>query len=145
MITRIRVVVGVRTTRVRTTATGALRISATTSASSFRPIKASPSAPRWLAGARLGHQHAFAGRFELEWVHVGGYWLDAGNSERYGGHDLWHLRWQRALSPSWHGALRLMNLANRRYAERADLAFGTFRYFPGAGRSLFVELAWRHD
>lgn len=103
------------------------------------------SAPRWLAGARLGHQNAQAGRFELEWVHVGGYWLDAGNSERYGGHDLLHLRWQRALSPSWHGALRLMNLANRRYAERADLAFGTFRYFPGAGRSLFVELAWRRD
>lgn len=103
------------------------------------------SAPRWLAGARLSHEQTMLGRLELEWVHVGGYWLDAGNSERYGGHDLLHLRWQRAFSPSWHGALRLMNLANRRYAERADLAFGTFRYFPSAGRSLFMELAWRRD
>lgn len=103
------------------------------------------TAPRWLAGARVGHEQPTSGRFELEWVHVGAYWLDAGNSERYRGHDLWHLRWQRALAEDWQLAVRVMNLGNRRYAERADLAFATFRYFPGAGRSLFVELAWRRD
>ena len=26
------------------------------------------------------------------------------------------------------------------YAERADYAFGEYRYFPGAGRQVFVEL-----
>lgn len=101
------------------------------------------TAPRWLAGARLGHAGSSGGRLELEWVHIGGYWLDAANSERYRGHQLWHLRWQQPLARHWRLGLRVMNLANRRYAERADLAFGTFRYFPGAGRSLFVELGYR--
>lgn len=100
------------------------------------------SAPRWLAGARLGHDHDGGERIELEWVYIGGYWLDAANSERYGGHHLWNLRWQRPLTRDWRLGLRLMNLSNRLYAERADLAFGTLRYFPGAGRALFVQLQY---
>jgi len=111
----------------------------------IRSGNAVDTAPRWLAGARVGHAQPGAGRFELEWVHVGAYWLDAGNSARYGGHDLLHLRWQRALPNDWQLAVRVMNLSDRRYAERADLGFATFRYFPGAGRALFVELAWRRD
>jgi len=101
------------------------------------------TAPRWLGGARLAHQHAGLGEFELEWVHQGGYFLDAANTQTYPGHDLLHLRWQRSLSPQWTVSARLMNLADRRYAERADLGFGQFRYFPGAGRSLFLGLAWQ--
>jgi len=42
-----------------------------------------------------------------------------------------------------------MNLLDRRYAERVDLAFGEVRSFPGAGRQAFVGLSWsgpqRHD
>jgi hypothetical protein len=38
------------------------------------------------------------GTVELEWVHQGGYFLDAANSERYDGHDLLHLRWSKPLS-----------------------------------------------
>ncbi len=101
------------------------------------------TAPRWLGGARLGHEHPRWGGFELEWVHQGGYFLDAANSRRYPGHDLLHLRWQRALGGDWSLSARLMNLADRRYAERADLGFGQFRYFPGAGRGLLLGLAWR--
>lgn len=100
------------------------------------------SAPRWLGGARLGHLNPVAGEFEFEWVHQGGYFLDAGNTERYGGHELFNLRWRRALGENWSVGARVMNLADTRYAERADLAFGNFRYFPGAGRSLFVTLGW---
>jgi outer membrane receptor protein involved in Fe transport len=101
------------------------------------------SAPRWLGGARLAHEHAQLGEFELEWVHLGGYYLDAANTQRYPGHHLLHLRWQRSLSPHWSVSARLLNLADQRYAERADLGFGQFRYFPGAGRSLFLGLAWQ--
>lgn len=100
------------------------------------------SAPRWLGGARLGRAHPLLGQLELEWVHQGGYFLDAGNTQRYGGHNLLHLRWQRALGANWTLGARVMNLADRRYAERADLAFGGFRYFPGAGRSAYVTLSW---
>jgi len=34
---------------------------------------------------------------------------------------------------------RVNNLTDRAYADRADYAFGNYRYFPGRGRTLFVE------
>lgn len=101
------------------------------------------TAPRTLGGLRLGHDHARFGKVELEWQHLGGYWLDAANTQRYGGHDLLHLRWSRDVGDVWRLSLRAMNLTDRRYAERADLAFGEFRYFPGAGRSLFAAVEYR--
>lgn len=100
------------------------------------------TAPRWLGGLRLGHDAGRVGSVELEWLHYGGYFLDAANTARYPGHDLLHLRWQRPVGNDWRVSARLMNLTDRRYAERADLGFGEFRYFPGAGRSLFVAVAW---
>lgn len=100
------------------------------------------SAPRWLGGTRLGHAREWLGEVELEWVHQGGYFLDAGNTQRYGGHDLLHLRWRRALGANWTLGARVMNLTDRRYAERADLAFGNFRYFPGAGRTGYLVVSW---
>lgn len=100
------------------------------------------TAPRMLGGVRLARSDARLGDFELEWQHLGGYWLDAANTRRYGGHDLLHLRWSRDLGEAWRVSLRAMNLADRRYAERADLAFGEFRYFPGAGRGVFVAVEY---
>jgi hypothetical protein len=40
---------------------------------------------------------------------------------------------------------RIMNLADTAYADRADYAFGNYRYFPGRGRTAFIELGWRLD
>lgn len=100
------------------------------------------TAPRWLGGARAGFADDALGEFELEWAHQGRYFLDAANSARYGGHDLLNLRWSKALARGLSVSARLMNLSDRRYAERADIAFGQFRYFPGAGRELFVSLGW---
>jgi iron complex outermembrane receptor protein len=101
------------------------------------------TAPRWLAGARLARELGPAGVVELEWLHHGGYYLDAENTERYPGHDLLHLRWRVPLSAQLDLTVRAMNLTDRRYAERADLAFGEHRYFPGAGRGVFLGLDWR--
>jgi iron complex outermembrane receptor protein len=101
------------------------------------------TAPRWLAGLRLAHEADAWGAFELEGVLQGAYFIDAANSARHPGHVLWHLRWRRPLDPRWTLSARLMNLGDRRYAERADLAFGEFRYFPGAERSLFLALEYR--
>jgi iron complex outermembrane recepter protein len=102
------------------------------------------SAPRRQGGMRLRHDAPRLGEFELEWVHLGPYFTDAANTTRYPGHELLHLRWRRGFGEHWQLASRVMNLADRRYAERADFAFGNLRYFPGAGRSLFVEVAYRH-
>lgn len=98
------------------------------------------TAPRLMAGLRLRRDAGRYGRFELEVAHQGGYYLDAGNRARYPGHTLAHLRWSRALGARWGVNARLMNLADRRYAERGDFAFGEYRYFPGDGRAWFVGI-----
>jgi outer membrane receptor protein involved in Fe transport len=89
----------------------------------------------------------FGARFEaeLEGVWQGAYAIDAANTRRYGGNGLWHARLGAALDDDWRLSLRLMNLADRRYAERVDFAFGEERSFPGAGRSVFVGLERRFE
>ena len=103
------------------------------------------TAPEWLGGVRVGRR--VGGRFEaeLEGVWQGAYAIDAANTRRYGGHVLWHARMGVALADDWRASLRLMNLGDRRYAERVDFAFGEERSFPGAGRSVFVGLERRFE
>lgn len=101
------------------------------------------SAPRRFGSTRLGWDGPRRWSVELEWISMGGYWLNAANTARYDGHDLFNLRLGRELSASLHVILRVNNLGDAAYAERADFAFGEYRYFPGRDRSLFVELGWR--
>jgi len=100
------------------------------------------TAPRTLASARLGYRDR-SNRAELEWVHIGSYWLDAANTARYPGHDILNLRLARELNAGLALTVRVNNLSNRLIADRADFAFGEYRYFPGRDRELYVELAWR--
>lgn len=100
------------------------------------------TAPRTLGSLRLG----WAGDrtlAEAEWVHQGRYYLTAQENQEYPGHDLLNLRLARDLTPAWSATLRLNNATDERYADRADFAFGDYRYFPGRERELFAELAWR--
>ena len=38
--------------------------------------------------------------------------------------------------------VRVDNALDRAYADRADYAFGNYRYFPGRPRAVFAEIAW---
>lgn len=102
------------------------------------------TAPPWLGALRL-HWQTKAGRaVEAEWVYQGSYFIDAANAHRYSGHSLLNLRAWTALASSRHTlSLRLTNVLNKRYAERADFAFGNYRYFPGAGRRFSLEWQYR--
>ncbi len=82
---------------------------------------------------------------ELEWSWVGPYWANAANTARYGGHDVGNFRIAIEPARNWTATLRVTNLLDTAYADRADFAFGEFRYFPGRGRAYFVELGWRKD
>jgi outer membrane receptor protein involved in Fe transport len=98
------------------------------------------TAPREVHGLRVGYRNPRLDA-ELELAHVGEYFLDASNTARYPGHALANVRLAWTIAPSWRATLRVINLADRRYADRADFAFGDYRYFPGRGRSGFLEIA----
>jgi len=102
------------------------------------------TAPPWLGGLRMQWQQNTNHAIEAEWVYQGSYFLNAANTHRYTGHSLLNLRGWMVIADSQHTvALRLTNLLNDRYAERADFAFGNYRYFPGAGRRISVEWQYR--
>ena len=95
------------------------------------------TSPRWLGSAIAGWQASPATTLELEYQHVGPYFLDAENTQRYSGHGLWHFRWGQQLG-DFVLQLRVNNLLDADYAERADYAFGNFRYFPGWRRRIII-------
>jgi len=100
------------------------------------------TAPRRFHAARVNWQFRPNANAELEWQSVGRYWLDAANAHLYGGHDLLNLRLGLRLFDNWHATLRVNNLTDRAYADRADFAFGNYRYFPGRGRNAFIEVGY---
>jgi len=100
------------------------------------------TAPRTLGSLRIGWERG-RGRIEIEAVHQGSYWLDAANEHKYGGHNLLNLRAQWRIANSWSLTGRVNNMADKLYADRADFAFGAYRYFPGRSREFFIEIAYR--
>ncbi len=104
------------------------------------------TAPELLGSARIGYTgNRFTG--ELEWTHTDGYFLDAANTARYEGHHLLNLRLNWQFSKRWSAAMRINNLTDELYADRADLLSVTappvYRYFPGHPREVYVSLSWQ--
>lgn len=102
------------------------------------------TAPRDIHAFRLRHESSQF-QAELEWLYVGSYWANAANTARYDGHDLANFRLTAQPHEAWSLSLRVANLLDTAYADRADFAFGDYRYFPGRGRAYFLELGWRKD
>ncbi|WOJ93933.1 TonB-dependent receptor [Congregibacter variabilis] len=104
------------------------------------------TAPRQFGSARLGLdkplQNNRSLRTELEWVHMGSYYLEPDNQHEYEGHDLLNLRMALSLGKGFSTTLRVTNLLDEEYAERADFGFGSYRYFVGEPRGVFVEFAY---
>jgi outer membrane receptor protein involved in Fe transport len=101
--------------------------------------------PQILASARLGWEYGM-GVAELEWVYNDEYYLDAANTAKYEGHDLYNFRLTFVPTENWDFALRVNNLTDTEYADRADLFSITdeYRYFPGRDREVFVQATWRN-
>jgi len=96
------------------------------------------SAPRWSGQASWGMRVSPALRHELELHAVGPYYLNAANTAKYDGHSVlnWRLQWQHRADVEW--SLRVMNLLDAEYADRADFAFGSYRYFPAMPRHVYL-------
>ncbi len=102
------------------------------------------TAPKYFGAAQLGLQLSENMRTELEFVHMGRYYTDPENEHKYDGHDVLNLRTQWQLCPEIDVSLRVLNLLNERYAERADYtSFNGDRYFPGEPRSIYAAVEYR--
>ena len=105
------------------------------------------TSPNVFGSAQLGWD--FSGltgqysRAELEWVYMDSYYLEPDNEHEYDGHSLLNLRISSSLGPRWSGGLRLTNLLDEDYAERADFGFGSYRYFVGTPRGAYLEISYQ--
>ena len=103
----------------------------------IRDGNAVDTAPRWLGSARWRWKNPRLVS-ELEVVHVGAHYINAANTNRYDGHTLLHWRGSWQVRPRLRIFGRLVNALNTAYADRADFAFGNYRYFPGMPRQVYV-------
>jgi outer membrane receptor protein involved in Fe transport len=105
------------------------------------------TAPKVFGSARIGWDmsanQGWPALAELEWVYLDEYYLDPDNEHIYDGHSLLNLRVRADLTPRWSGTLRLTNLLDEDYAERADFGFGQYRYFVGQPLGAYLEVSYR--
>lgn len=100
------------------------------------------SAPRAIASVQWLRSWDEHSEFELELTRVGAHSINAANTARYGGHTLTNLRASHHLGETWKAIWRVMNIFDVRYADRADFAFGSYRYFPGQSRRIYVGIQY---
>ncbi|HSG90737.1 MAG TPA: TonB-dependent receptor [Pseudomonadales bacterium] len=101
------------------------------------------TAPRWMGSAHWRWRPTETLGAELEGVYVGEYYVDAANTDEYEGHLIFNLRadWQALEQLSL--SARLLNVLDEEYADRADLAFGNYRYFPGLPRRVHLTAEYQ--
>jgi len=100
------------------------------------------TAPRYTGSAQIGRYFYGHSLVELEWQYLGSYYTDPENEHSYPGHQLVNMRAQLFIDHEWQLNLRINNIADVDYADRADYGFGQARYFIGEPRTTFVELVW---
>jgi len=112
-------------------------VNATTNYSN-KEIEASP---RLLSNIRLTWIPVKGTFAQLEWVKVGSYFLEPNNTEgKYAGHDLFNLRVSQQLDDRWTVFGRVLNLADVRYADSAQVSSQVAVYSPGLPRAAYVGL-----
>lgn len=88
------------------------------------------------------------GKVELEFSHLGQYWMDQANTETYKGHQLLNIRFNYPVTPAFKMSARIMNLEDKTYATNASYkpsAFGKpekFEYAPGMPRTAYVSASY---
>ena len=103
------------------------------------------SAPRVIANTRLTYKPALlnGGRAELEWVHLGDYWMDQSNAGKYDGHDLYNLRLNHRMDKQLNIFARVINVTDERYATAASISRGNNEFAPGMPRTLYAGVDYK--
>ncbi|MBL4601246.1 MAG: TonB-dependent receptor [Emcibacteraceae bacterium] len=97
------------------------------------------TAPRNFGSVQLNWSPADKVKAGLEWIWMGSYFMEPTNTYKYEGHNYFNLRIEAEAMENVDIFLRVMNITNVRYAERADFApFGVGeRYFVGKPRAVY--------
>ena len=79
---------------------------------------------------------------ETEFSHLGDYYTDETNSQRYAGHDLVNLRASYQVNDQWQVYARMQNIADKRYSTYTSNRVGNTEldYRPGMPRSVFAGI-----
>ncbi|MEZ5597809.1 MAG: TonB-dependent receptor [Pseudomonadales bacterium] len=96
------------------------------------------TAPRFMGYARWGWRLSDTLRQEFDVNWMGKYYANADNTSRYDGHVVvnWRGEWQAMAGLRLF--VRVMNLFDEKYADRADFAFGNDRYFVAMPRQFYA-------
>jgi outer membrane receptor protein involved in Fe transport len=97
------------------------------------------TAPQHMGTMQFGWNDKNGKQIELEWVHLGNYYVNPENTAEYAGHNILNLRSTIALTPALSISASLLNVVDENYAERADFGFGSYRYFVGEPRSIYLS------
>ncbi len=89
------------------------------------------TAPEWLADLTLIWTPTAAAELSLTADYTGAYAVNPANTDDYPGHTVFHARATLALDETTEAFVIVRNLFDLNYADRADFAFGDYRYFPG--------------
>jgi iron complex outermembrane receptor protein len=102
------------------------------------------SAPRVISTSRLSWQPRPGALAQLEWVRLGQYWLDPANTQTYSGHDLLNVRGTWPLTKDVSAFGSVYNIADKRYADSAQLASNQPVLSPGLPRTFYagLEVKW---
>jgi len=103
------------------------------------------TAPRWLGNLRWATNVTDSLTSEFELNVVGEHFINAANTADYDGHFVVNWRGQWQMNEKTEVFARVVNLLDERYADRADFAFGNFRYFPALPRQLYAGVRVRLD
>lgn len=98
------------------------------------------TAPRQVHNLGIDLQFTEALHAAVDVAFVDRYFLDAANTAAYAGHTVANLRLDWRANDDLRASLRVDNVFDTAYADRADYAFGNYRYFPARDRALFLSL-----
>jgi outer membrane receptor protein involved in Fe transport len=101
------------------------------------------AAPRDLGNVMLSWSPRLLrdGRVALEWSHTGRYALDAANTSSYGGYELLNLHANAVVTRHAELFARVVNLADRKYAELVSYdRFQGSLFTPAAPRTIYAGL-----
>ena len=98
------------------------------------------SAPELLANTRFIFTPREGTRIELEWEKIDSYPVDERNAHFYKGHSVINLRAKTPINENLNIGIYVNNINDKSYANRADFAFGSYRYFVGQKREFYLML-----